>query len=70
MRVHSLLHRHATSGSVTKRKRVDEPPEQGGCIVGMYALAPLRPGTTIICVPLRWRNGLAATRVSQRVVDL
>src|ERR1700738_1541167 len=26
---HSLLHRHARSGTVTKSKRVDEPPRAG-----------------------------------------
>jgi hypothetical protein len=66
MRVHSLLHLHATSGIVTKRKRVDEPPRAGRCIVGLYALVPL--STTIRCVSRGWRNGLAATRVSQMVV--
>ena len=29
MRVHSLLHRHVRSGTVTKSKRVDEPLRAG-----------------------------------------
>jgi hypothetical protein len=67
MRVHALLHRHATAGTLTKRKRVDEPPQAGRLHRGLPRTIATTTTHNEVRRPLM-ANRLAATRVSHRMV--
>jgi hypothetical protein len=50
MLVHSLLHRHARSGTVTKSKRVDEPPRAGRLHRGFPRTSATKTTHNQVCV--------------------